>query len=132
MTTPQENQAVKDLLVAYAEALNTANIAAIPSFFSSEGCFMPDTFKTLGKNDLKDANGNHLRKTNFHIVYTIKNVNFDKEYAFVEAIAIVHEVDIHSGNEQCKTSRDFFVLHKEEHDWKIYRYLFNNVTLIQK
>ncbi|RYY23623.1 MAG: hypothetical protein EOP41_06335 [Sphingobacteriaceae bacterium] len=45
MSILNEQQAAEQLLSGYAEVLNAANTALIPSFYTQDGAFMPDGFK---------------------------------------------------------------------------------------
>jgi hypothetical protein len=88
---------------------------------------MPDYTQTLTKSDLLQKGRSYLSKTRFHISYAIQDVTLKDEYAFVQATAQTRTVNPHTNTEVSKTSRDLFVLRKEQNEWKIFRYMFNNV-----
>ncbi|RYY30261.1 MAG: hypothetical protein EOP41_00990 [Sphingobacteriaceae bacterium] len=125
MSTLNEQQAAEQLLSGYAEVLNAANTALIPSFYTHDGAFMPDGFKTLTKKDLDNAGGKYLKNTGFKIKYAIISVTITPEYTFIDATAQTTAVSVGKKEEANLSSRDFFVLRKEGSDWKIFRYLFN-------
>jgi len=129
MKTPEQTEAIQNTLVDYAKALNTADIAAIPAFYTNDGKFMPEGHKTITNAALlKKAAGNHLVKSAFHIEYIIEDIIVEDEYAFVLANAKTLQKEGVNGTIIGKTSRDFFILRKVEETWKICRYIFNNVN----
>ncbi|RZL13021.1 MAG: hypothetical protein EOO62_09425 [Hymenobacter sp.] len=120
-------QAAEQLLAHYAEALNVANTALLPTFYTTDGVFMPDGVATLPAGALSGKGESFFVKTRFHISYAVEDVTVGGEYAFVQATARTATTDLATGREVARTSRDFFVLRQESQDWKIYRYLFNSV-----
>jgi len=125
MSTQQEKLAAEELVAAYAKILNAADSAAIPSFYTHDGVFMPDGFKTLQTADLVKTGGSYLKKANFQISYDLQEVVVDKGFAFINATAQVTSTDLSTGKIINRSSRDFFVLRKQEQEWKIFRYIFN-------
>jgi ketosteroid isomerase-like protein len=127
MQTQNERQAAEGLLRAYAEALNSATTALIPSFYTQDGLFLPQGSKALTFTDLPQRSVSFFKKVRFYIDYSLKDIAVDKGYAFVEATAKTRTTDLATNQELTQTSRDFFVLRKEQEEWKIYRYIFNHV-----
>ncbi|MBS7565470.1 nuclear transport factor 2 family protein [Mucilaginibacter sp. Bleaf8] len=126
MSTTNEKLAAEQVLHAYAEVLNKADIALISSFYAFDGLFMAQGFKTLAKKDLDAAGSKFLKVGNFKINYAIQNVTVENEFAFIDATART-TITRRGGEEISDNSRDFFVLRKDGTDWKIYRYLFNKI-----
>ncbi|SHM86498.1 nuclear transport factor 2 family protein [Chitinophaga sp. CF418] len=125
----EEKQAVQQLLTAYADTLNTANTALIHLFYTADGIFMAAGTKTITAQDLSTRNnGSYLKRTRFHIDFTVQDVVLDTRYAFVQATAVATTHDPVTGQPSAKRSRDFFVLRKEGKAWKIYRYMFNHIA----
>ena len=132
MNTQEEKQTVERFITAYADVLNTANRDLIPTFYTKDSLFMPNKMKTLSGHDLRTATtGGFFKKVSFHIDYSVKDIAVDDRFAFVQALAIATTTDLLTGERLAKTSRDFFVLRKDEEEWKIYRYMFNNVDKIR-
>jgi 3-deoxy-D-arabino-heptulosonate 7-phosphate (DAHP) synthase class II len=92
---------------------------------------MPEGFPALSKNQIGKNRREFLVKSDFKIQYNSVEVKLDEGFAFVNAIAETTEKDLKSEEIVIKTSRDFFVFKKEEKEWKIFRYLFNNVKFIE-
>jgi ketosteroid isomerase-like protein len=123
-----ENQ-IAEVLKGYALAINDAQTASIAAFYSEEGLFMPEGFKTLTKQDLyPEKSSNFLRKTDFKIEYTIEKIEVEENFAFVSVTAKTSKKQSATNDAVMKQTRDLFVLRKEEGSWKIYRYIFNNST----
>jgi len=128
MSTQEEKQAILNLLTEYDNALNSANIALIPSFYAEDGLFMPDGMQELSRNDLQKKNHeSYLKKVQFRIDFTIADIIIDGRYAFVQAIAKANSRNLETDKVSAKTSRDLFILRKDQDKWKIFRYIFNNV-----
>lgn len=128
MSTQTEKTAVEKLLTAYAEVLNSANTASLPSFYTEDGLLMPDGFQGLTIEDLLNRSKSFFNKIRFQIDFAEPETVIDGEYAFVQTTAKTTTTNLENNQEVKQTSRDFFVLRKEKEGWKIYRYIFNNVT----
>lgn len=115
------------LISEYAAALNAANVDLISAFYTADAVFLPDYARTLTKSDLLQKGRSYLSRTRFQISYAIQDVTLKDEYAFVQARAQTITVIPYTNTEVSKTSRDLFVLRKEQNEWKIFRYMFNNV-----
>jgi ketosteroid isomerase-like protein len=128
MNIQEEKQAVEQFINAYAEVLNKGDKEQIPTFYEIDGLFMPNQMKTISGIELqKNKSDNFFKKVNFHIDYTVNDIVVDGRFAFVQALAKTTTTDIATNEQSIKTSRDFFVLHRASEEWKIYRYMFNNV-----
>ena len=120
-------QAARQLLAQYAEALNAADTARLPSLYTADGLFLPDGRPPLPADALPGNAESFFAKTRLHISYAVEDVTVGGGYAFVQATARTATTDLATGREVARTSRDFFVLRQENQDWKIYRYVFNSV-----
>ena len=127
MNAQDEKAAAESLLTDYANALNSADAASIPAFYTQDGRFLPDGFKALTTADLAKKSKSYLEKGQFHIRYNVQDIAMDGQFAFVEATAQTRSTDAATGVESSQVSRDFFVLRREQGDWKIFRYIFNSV-----
>lgn len=118
---------VKEKILNFESALNVRNVNDILSIFSDEAIFMPHGNKTLNKSQIGKSGSKFLIESDFKIQFYNMNIAIDETYAFVDAIAKISQNDKESSSKLEKTSRDFFVFRKEEGDWKLFRYIFNNV-----
>ena len=128
MSTQNEQQAAAQLLYGYLEVLNTAVTGSISSFYTHDGLFMPDGFKTLTREDLENAGSNYLQKKNFKISYDNQSVTIKQEFACINATAHTSGFTSHDDHEIHRSSRDSFVLRMEGTEWKIFRYVFNKLS----
>ncbi|MCC9138488.1 YybH family protein [Pontibacter silvestris] len=119
--------AAESLITSYAKALSSADAASIPTFYTEDGRFLPNGFRALTSADLSKRSKSYLEKGQFHIEFNVQDIAIDGQFAFVEAVAQTRSVDVATGGALTHVSRDFFVLRKEQEEWKIFRYTFNNV-----
>jgi uncharacterized protein (TIGR02246 family) len=125
MSTQNETSAVTALIKEYGEALSTGNAKAIGGFYANDGAILPNGHKTIVKKQLDQISGEFLKQTNFKIDFQTGNVSISGEYAIVESVATTSSSSA-DGKPENKTTRDLFILRKNEGAWKIYRYIFNN------
>lgn len=125
MNTQPDKAAVENLLTAYANAINSANTALIPSFYTEDGRLMPEDSKDLTKEDLVKRSQKFFKQVRFQINYAAPDTIIDGDYAFVQTTAKTTTTSLETSKVEDRTSRDFFVLRKEKEDWKIFRYVFN-------
>lgn len=126
MSTQPDKTVVENLLTDYADAINSANTAFIPSFYTEDGRLMPEGSKDLTKEDLVNRSQKFFKQVRFKIAYTVPDtIIIDGNYAFVQTTAKSTTTNLETNKVKDQTSRDFFVLRKEKEDWKIFRYVFN-------
>ena len=114
----------------YAAAINEGDIEKILSYYSEEGIFMPDSIKTLKRNQIGNMKLIRFSKMDFKIQFSDIRIKVEDNYAFVEAVAQTSEENQQTKDLIRKESRDFFVFKKEQNDWKIFRYIFNTINEI--
>jgi uncharacterized protein (TIGR02246 family) len=127
MNTQNELTAVTALIQAYADTLNSGNARAIGSYYATDGAILPNGYKTIKKEQLEHVSGDYLRKANFTIDLRTESISIDGDYAFVDSVATASSTAA-DGTLQTKTSRDLFILRKKADEWKIYRYIFNDMN----
>jgi ketosteroid isomerase-like protein len=132
MIYTKEKQAISTFLNNFAQVLNNAETKAIPDFFDRDAIFIPDGMKKIiAGNQLGKTDNGYLKRSDFKINYTIKDITIENQFAFVEAFADTTENRIADLKPVQKRSIDFFVLKNEGENWKIYRYIFNNVRELE-
>ena len=126
MNTQEEKQAILNLLTKFDNALNSGDSVSIPYFYTEDGLFMPQGMRAFSRTDLKKRNDeSFFNKVRFQIDFTIKDIVVDGRYAFVQAAAKTNTKDLTTGKQSAKTSRDLFILRKDQEEWKIYLYMFS-------
>lgn len=132
MNYTKEKEAISIFLGNFVQVLNNGNTKAIPDFFDRDAIFIPDGMeKIIAGNQLGKTDNGYLKRSNFKISYIIKDVTIENQFAFVEAFATTTENRIADLKSVQKRSIDFFVLKNEGENWKIFRYVFNNVRELE-
>lgn len=132
MNYTKEKEAISTFLGNFTQVLNNGETNAIADFFDREAIFIPDGMKKIiGANQLGKTGNGYLKRTDFKIGYAIESITIENQFAFVEAFAATTENRISDLKPVPKRSIDFFVLKKENENWKIYRYIFNNVRELE-
>lgn len=132
MDYTKEKESISTFLNNFAQVLNNAETKAIPNFFDRDAIFIPDGMKKIiACNKLGKTDNGYLKRADFKINYTIKDITIENQFAFVEAFADTTENRIADLKPVQKRSIDFFVLKNEGENWKIYRYIFNNVRELE-
>ncbi len=122
---------IKESIKNFESALNSGNIESVLSFYSEDSIFMPDGFRSLKRGEIGRSNSNFLTEKDFKIKFDNLKIDVNDNYGFVEAVANTSSINAKDSSRVQKTSRDFFVLRQEENHWKIFSYIFNNVTVSQ-
>ncbi|MCD0465932.1 hypothetical protein [Flavobacterium sp. ENC] len=128
----KEKEEIVTVLVNFAGVLNAGDTKTIPDFFDRDAVFIPEGMKKIiAANQLGKTGNGYLKRSDFKISYAIKEITIENQFAFVEAFATTTEKRISDLKTIQKRSIDFFVLKNEAGNWKIYRYLFNNVQELE-
>lgn len=128
MNNKNDERNIKVLLDNFAAALNTADAESIPMFFTGSGKFMPDSIRTINNPSSLAKNTNKQLSANaFQIQFTLQELEVDGQLALVTATANTSQLEVDSLLATTKITRDFFVFKKIGTDWKIHRYIYNNV-----
>lgn len=115
----------------YAKTINLAKTELIGDFYTDDALFIPDNYKSITARELKNnSRKGFLNKTDFTISYSAEDVVLAGDFAFVTAVAETSVKDSETKLNVLKTSQDFFVFKKVDNEWKIFRYLFNNVKIV--
>ncbi|WP_394775512.1 hypothetical protein [Flavobacterium sp.] len=132
MNYTKEKEAITTFLNNFAQVLSNGETKMIPDFFDRDAIFIPDGMKKIiDGNQLRKTDNGYLKRSDFKINYTIKDITIENQFAFVEAFATTTENRIADLKPVQKRSIDFFVLKNEDENWKIYRYIFNNVRELE-
>jgi len=129
MTNQDQTQQLRQAINGFAAALNDADLTSAQDFFTEEGKFMPQGFRTLNAQELQLNGNSFLAANTFHIAFNIQDISIENDFATIIAEAKTNQKNRESAVMLEKTSRDFFVFRKIGDVWKIHRYIFNNVIL---
>ncbi len=125
MTTTEE-QAIRQVLDTYMEALNTSDADLAASVYADEGVFMPDHVPTSSGTDIRGA-----------YVQIFDTIKLDVEFHY-DAISVHDDVAVARTHSQGtltvladgvvvddEQNRELFVLARRNGGWKIASYMFN-------
>jgi uncharacterized protein (TIGR02246 family) len=119
---------VERILTAYSDALNASDITSLASLYTESAVFMPAGFHSItGREEIKRSAERFFKQKQLSLSFTVEDIVFEGEFAFVEAKSrcTVHPLPV--GKEVSTLGKDFFVLQKVQQQWKVFRYMFNVV-----
>ncbi|MBL1274632.1 MAG: nuclear transport factor 2 family protein [Ectothiorhodospiraceae bacterium] len=120
---------IKNLLSTYEKALNENDVNTIVPLYSDSGVFMPANKPTAaGQDQVKIAYQHVFKAIDLDIKFHIDEIEYSGDYAFVRTTSD-GEITIKANNMTIKNnSRELFVMKKINDEWKIHRYMFNEVS----
>ncbi|HHJ36270.1 MAG TPA: nuclear transport factor 2 family protein [Gammaproteobacteria bacterium] len=120
---------IHDLLSDYQRALNDSATGDIVPLYSDDGIFMPSNKPTaVGGEQVKTAYQHVFKALDLNVEFHIDEIERHGEIAFVRTTSDgeikLLEKDITIKN----NSRELFILKRIDGVWKIYRYMFNEMS----
>lgn len=126
-----ENQTIKteieNTLNIYFEALNKSNVKQAVSQYTADGVFMPTGLPTAtGTQELKLAYENVFKAIQLNVSFKVEEiVALDDHMAFVRTQSNGTQLIRANGKKSQELNREFFLMKKENGEWMISRYMFN-------
>jgi uncharacterized protein (TIGR02246 family) len=119
---------VESLLTAYRDAVNASDVASLASLYAESGVFMPAGFHSIvGREAIKRSADRFFNQKQLSLSFTVEDIVFEGDFAFVGANSRCTVQPLPAGKSMSTQGKDFFVLLKEQQQWKVYRYMFNVV-----
>jgi len=126
----KDKEQIKETIKIYFNALNNSNAQTAVEQYTNDGVFMPKEAPTsVGKEQLKEAYKHVFNTLGFiNMGYTIDELSIEADVAIVRTSSLgnmkilANDVVIEGA-----THRELFVMKKENSQWKIARYMFNNI-----
>lgn len=128
MNTQNETKTISDFINAFGEALSMSDRKQISTFYAADGLFLPNNFPTINRDQLNKAKGSFLKNRKFKVNFNVSEVVLKENFAFVQAIAKATTTQLADDVSITVVSRDLFVLSKADNEWKIFRYMFNDLS----
>lgn len=127
MSTATEKQAIEKVLSSYGNAISESNTVDLVSLYSKDGVLMPNGAPSLkGQEQLKTAYENLFKAFELSVQYTVDEITLNRDYAYVRTNSKGTTL-IRSKSETIPVNnKELFVLHKENDQWRIAVYIFNN------
>lgn len=128
-TTTMENQekaAIEKLLNIYFASLNASDVKTAVGSYTADGVFMPTKFPTAtGKDQLVVAYENVFKAIQLNVTVKIEEIITRDDIAFARTLSNGTSLIHATGETTPEENREFFLLRKDNGEWKIARYMFN-------
>ena len=127
--TEMENQnkaAIEKMLNTYFGSLNASDVKTAVGSYTADGVFMPSKFPTAtGTEQLVTAYENVFKAIQLNVTVKIEEVIVSDDIAFARTLSNGTTLIHATGETVPEENREFFLLRKENGEWKIARYMFN-------
>lgn len=128
MNTTNDQNAIKELLFAYRDALNASSTDQVMPLYTTDGVFMPTGFPTsIGTEQVRQAYDGVFSMIKLNIEFFIDEVQVDGDHAFARTTSRGTTLIHATGETVPEENRELFVLQRTEGGWKIARYMFNKM-----
>lgn len=120
---------IRLLLESYQQALNDSATNRIVSLYTDDGIFMPSKKPTaVGSEQVRLAYQHVFKALDLNVKFHIDEIEHHGEIAFVRTTSD-GEIKLLEKNITIKNnSREVFILKRTDSKWKIYRYMFNEMS----
>jgi ketosteroid isomerase-like protein len=127
MNTTTEKSDIEKLLSFYGEALNTSDVSKTVALFTKDGINMPSGAPlSKGQEQLKAAYEGLYKAFQLNVEYFTNEVIENGDYAYVRTSSKGTTLVRTSGVTIPVDNKELFILHKDNGQWKISHYMFNN------
>jgi uncharacterized protein (TIGR02246 family) len=127
MDNTSENSAIEKLLSVYGEALNASNVSKTVALFTKDGINMPNGVPLAkGQEQLKAAYEALYKAFRLNVEYVTDEVIVNGEYAYARTNSRGNTLIHATGETISVENKELFVLRKDNGQWKISHYIFNN------
>ncbi|SDD99546.1 conserved hypothetical protein [Mucilaginibacter pineti] len=127
MDTQSEQTAIEKLIFSFSDAFNAADISKTVASFTPDGINMPNTAPAAkGTEQLTTAFGLLFGSAQINIKYVIDEISVIGEHAFARTNSTVNTLIKATGDKLLLENKELFLLRKQDGEWKISHYIFNN------
>ncbi len=117
---------IKTLIEAYEAALNANDIETILSLYSAAPVFMPQHAPALvGRDAVRAGYAQVFAAIKLNVRFDIHDIEQTGDWAWVRTSTAGRTRILGNGAEIDEGNNELFVLHREQSEWKIHRYLFS-------
>lgn len=128
MSTTNDQNAIKELLFAYRDALNASSTDQVIPLYTADGVFMPTGFPTsVGSDQVRQAYDGVFSMIKLNIEFFIDEVQVVGDHAFARTTSRGTTLIHATGATVPEENRELFVLQRTDGGWKIARYMFNKM-----
>jgi len=120
---------IRLLLESYQQALNDGATNRIVSLYTDDGIFMPSKKPTaVGREQVRLAYQHVFKALDLNVKFHVDEIEHHGDIAFVRTTSD-GEIKLLEKNITIKNnSREIFILKRTDRQWKIYRYMFNEMS----
>jgi len=117
------------LLNTYQQALNDSATSKVVPLYTDDGIFMPSKKPTaVGEEQVRVAYQHVFKALDLNVEFHIDEIEHYGDIAFVRTTSD-GEITLLEKNITIKNnSRELFILKRIDGNWKIYRYIFNEMS----
>jgi uncharacterized protein (TIGR02246 family) len=127
MNTIAEKSAIEKLLSFYGEALNASDVSKTVALFTKDGINMPNGAPlSKGEEQLKITYEALYKAFQLNVEYFTDEVILNGDYAYVRTNSKGKTLMRATGETIPVENKELFVLNKDNGQWKISHYMFNN------
>ncbi len=127
MNTTAENSAIEKLLSAYGEALNASDVSKTVALYTTDGIIMPNGApSSKGQEQLMATYKALYKAFKLNVEYLTDEVIVNGDYAYTRTNSKGNTIVNATGETIPVENKELFVLHKDNGQWKISHYMFNN------
>lgn len=127
MNTTEENSAIEKLLSAYGNALNASDVSKTVALYTNEGIIMPNGAPlSKGQEQLKVTYEALYKAFKLTVEYVTDEVIVNSDFAFARTNSRGNTIIQATGETIPIENKELFVLQKDNGQWKISHYIFNN------
>ncbi len=127
MNTTTDGIAIEHFISAYNDAINASDVSKTLTFFTADGVLMPNGSPlSRGQEQLGIAYETLYKAFKMDVKYTAEEVIVAGDFAYARTSSKGKALNIGSGEAAQVENKELFVLRKENGQWKIAQYIFNN------
>jgi uncharacterized protein (TIGR02246 family) len=125
-TVTEDQEAIKAVLLAYCDALNSSSTEEVMKLYAADSIFMPQHFPTItGSNAIRDTYEKIFQTIALSVAFNIGDIVVtSSEWAFVNTSSVGTTKGHANGQVSVEGNQELFVLQKVGEVWKIARYCF--------
>lgn len=128
MSTTNDQNAIKELLFNYRDALNASSTDQVIPLYTTDGVFMPTGFPSaVGADQVRQAYDGVFANIKLNIEFFIDEIVVDGNHAFARTTSKGTTLIHATGETVPEENRELFVLERTDSGWKIARYMFNKM-----
>jgi uncharacterized protein (TIGR02246 family) len=125
-----EKSSIEQVVSKYEKAINASDTLAILTLYASDGIFMPSQAATaIGKDQIKASYKQLFTSFQFNVKFSVQETEQDGNVAFVRAISTEENTVLADKQKKSEENRELIFLKKINHEWKIYCYMFNKMSV---